>query len=108
MDFHLFDVSQPIIIYEDNQSTIKLAHNPENTKRIKHLDIKSCFIKEKIDRGVVKIEYMQTSEQQADIFAKPLPKVKFVGFSSNFTIVTENKEAGASLNLNWVTNPDNL
>lgn len=42
------------------------------------------------------------------VISQNFPKVKFVSFSSNFTIVTENKEAGASLNLNWVTNPDNL
>lgn len=46
------DISNdPVIIYEDNQSTIRVAHNPELHKRLKHIDIrhhyhyhKLCFV----------------------------------------------------------------
>lgn len=60
-----------IILYEDNQSAIKIAHNPAD-RRIKHLDIEHYFIKEKLDAGIINIKYVCTSEQISDIFTKPL------------------------------------
>lgn len=47
-DFHIFDLRMPTTIYEDNQSAIKIANNPENNKRLKHVDIRFHFIKENI------------------------------------------------------------
>lgn len=60
-------------IMEDNQSAIKIANSPENNRRVKHLEIKSCFIKEQINNNVVKITYVRSEEQIADIFTKGLP-----------------------------------
>lgn len=60
-----------ITLYEDNQSAIKIAHNPAN-RRIKYLDIKHYFIKEKLDAVIINIKYVCTSEQIDDIFTKPL------------------------------------
>ncbi len=42
-------IDRPLLIYEDNQSAIKLANNPLHTKRSKHIDVqyvgvvKSCL-----------------------------------------------------------------
>jgi hypothetical protein len=68
-----------VTLYEDNQSTIKIAHNPGN-RRIKHLDIKHYFIKEKLDTGVIQIKYFNTSDQIADLFTKALGGNLFVKF----------------------------
>lgn len=38
-----------ITLFEDNQSSIKVAYNPEHHKRMKHLDIKYHFIREKVN-----------------------------------------------------------
>lgn len=68
-----------ITLYEDNQSAIKIAHNPGN-RRVKHLDIKHYFIKEKLDNGIINIEYVCTNEQLGDLFTKPLGGNLFVKF----------------------------
>lgn len=81
-DFNIFKLNQAITIFEDNQSAIKIANNPENNRRIKHIDIKHHFIKEKIDTGLVKILHIKTNYQLADIFTKPLPKIKFTKFAN--------------------------
>lgn len=79
LDFKL-EVNEPIQINEDNRAAICLANSPENNKRLKHLDIKFYFIKEKIDEGIVKIVYVKTEDQIADLFTKPLPRIKFEKF----------------------------
>lgn len=79
LDFQL-EFNEPIQMYEDNRAAICLANSPENNKRLKHLDIKFYFIKEKIDEGIVKIVYVKTEDQIADLFTKPLSRVKFEKF----------------------------
>lgn len=44
-DFDLFNLEKPINMFEDNQSTIGIANNQENNKRIKHSDSKLFFCK---------------------------------------------------------------
>jgi len=34
------DISQPIIVFEDNQNCIRLLQNPKSSSRTKHIDIK--------------------------------------------------------------------
>lgn len=46
-NFNVYELDEPIILYEDNQSAINIANNPENNKRLKHVHIKCKFIKEK-------------------------------------------------------------
>lgn len=66
-----------VIIYEDNQSAIYIAKNPEHHKRLKHIDLKYHFIRDKIKNRVVILRYIQSNEQVADICTKPLHKLKF-------------------------------
>jgi len=48
-DLYVFVSDKPVVIFEDNQSTINIANNPQNNRRIKHLDIKHFFIKRKLN-----------------------------------------------------------
>lgn len=64
----------------DNQSAIKLIKNPEFHKRTKHIDIKYHFIREQYQKSVFEPIYVQSKDQIADIFTKPLPKESFARF----------------------------
>lgn len=66
-----------VIIYEDNQSAIKACNSYEQLKRMKHLDIKYHFIRDKVQSGIIKVEYVYTKEQMADILTKPLNRHSF-------------------------------
>lgn len=66
-----------ILIFEDNQSTIKLACNMEN-KRVKHIDVKHHFIRQKVEENVVTLQHVTSKDQEADILTKPLPKQQFL------------------------------
>lgn len=74
------DLLLPIVLFEDNQSTIKLLQNFENNCRCKHIDVKLHFVLDLVNKGIVKIDYVCTSEQIADIFTKSLSYEKFSYF----------------------------
>jgi hypothetical protein len=76
-ELNYFCEKRKAVIFEDNQSTIRCCNSLEQIKRIKHLDIKFHFIKEKIRDGTVEIRYINTREQVADILTKPLNKATF-------------------------------
>jgi len=72
-----FEILQPIIIYEDNNGCICIANNPSSHKRSKHISIKYHFSREQIEKNVIKLIYIPTGKQIADILTKSLPAIKF-------------------------------
>jgi hypothetical protein len=71
------------VIHCDNQSCIKLSENPVFHDRSKHIDIRYHFIRDCVQRGVVRLDYIQTDEQMADIFTKALNSQKFEKFKTS-------------------------
>ena len=43
----------------------------------KHIEIKYHYIRDMVQRGAVKLQYVATKEQIADVLTKPLARVKF-------------------------------
>ena len=68
------------IIQCDNQSCIKLSENPVFHDRSKHIEMRYHFIRDIVQRGALKLQYIRTDEQIADILTKPLTASKFVYF----------------------------
>ncbi|GKF00682.1 hypothetical protein Tco_0027605, partial [Tanacetum coccineum] len=66
-----------IPMYCDNQSAIALCCNSVQHSRSKHIDIRHHFIKEQVERKVVKLYFVETKYQLADIFTKALPRERF-------------------------------
>ena len=64
------------VLHVDNQSAIKLIKNPQFHKRTKHIDVRYHFIREKYEEGI-KLEYISTEDQIADILTKALSKDRF-------------------------------
>ena len=60
-------------IYQDNQSTMALVKNGRaNSERSRHINIRYFFVKDRVEQGDVKIEYMPTGDMIADVLTKPL------------------------------------
>jgi len=78
---------RPSVIYCDNQSCIKLTENPVFHDRSKHIGIKYHFIRDYVQKGAVKLEYIPTDEQVADIPTKALPWGKHVYFRDKMGVV---------------------
>lgn len=68
------------VVYGDNQSTIAVSKNGVRSNRTKHVDIKYHFITETVERGEVRLQWVPTTEQQADIFTKALAAPVFEHF----------------------------
>ena len=49
-------------IYCDNQSCIKLSENPVFHDKSKHIEIKYQYIRDMVEKGVVKLQYVATNE----------------------------------------------
>ena len=72
--------TDPIVIYEDNQSAISIAKNPQFHGRVKHINIKYHFIREQVRDNIIKLVYCETSEMIADMLTKALGRIKFEKF----------------------------
>jgi hypothetical protein len=71
-------IETPTIIYVDNQSAIKISENDTAHDRTKHIDIRHFFIRDLIESGEVKLVWVRTEDQLADIFTKPLTPSTFL------------------------------
>ena len=66
------------ICYQDNAACIKLSENPVHKSRSKHIKRRWHFIRECVARKEITLEPINTNEQIADIFTKPLPVDQFL------------------------------
>jgi hypothetical protein len=83
-------------IYEDNIPCIKISEEPRLHQRSKHIDIKYMKIREMIEKGTVKVLYLSTDQQIADMMTKPLPLPKFAEHRDNIGLrgsVGENEKS---------------
>ena len=72
-----------LLVNVDNQGTINLARNPvTDHQRSKHIDIKYHFIRSEIQAGTIKLDYIPTEGNVADIFTKPATKAKLEKFKN--------------------------
>ena len=56
--------------------------------KTKHTSIKYHFLREQVSEQKVKLEYVSTKDQIADIFTKPLPKDTFVYLRQKLGVVS--------------------
>ncbi|UYV70125.1 hypothetical protein LAZ67_7001880 [Cordylochernes scorpioides] len=68
---------KPTTIFCDNQSCIRLVHNPEYHKRTKHIDISYHFIRDHFQKHAIDLLYVCSNDQAADIFKKALPPERY-------------------------------
>nr|GEV83482.1 hypothetical protein [Tanacetum cinerariifolium] len=66
-----------IPIYCDSKSAIAISCNPVQHSRTKHIDVHYHFIKEHVEKGTIKLYFVKTNYQLADLFTKALPADRF-------------------------------
>ena len=78
-----FQQKLPITMYEDNQACIALSKHHAYHRRTKHIALRWHFIREKVEEGIVKLVYISTKAQIADLLTKPLTRDVFERFRSS-------------------------
>ena len=85
---NLFDLQlDATCIYCDNQSCVKLSKNLVFHDKSKHIEIKYHYIRDMVQRGAVKLQYVATDKQIADVLTKPLARVKFEYFREKLGVL---------------------
>jgi hypothetical protein len=71
----------------DNESAIKLANNPVQHSRTKHIDIRHHFLRDHEAKGDIALRHVSTKRQLADIFTKSLDEQRFCALRSELNIL---------------------
>jgi hypothetical protein len=72
-----FEQKEATTLFCDSQGAISLAKNPGLHSRAKHIELKYHVIRNRIERGKVKVEFVPSLKQLADILTKPLPAAQY-------------------------------
>ena len=75
-DYRLTFNKIPIMF--DNTSAIMISKNPVLHSRTKHIEIRHHFIRDHVERGDIELIHIDTKNQIADIFTKPLSTQQYL------------------------------
>lgn len=64
--------------FEDNRSCIEIATNHKTRPRTKHLSVRLHHFRSHVVNKTITVQHVATTQQIADIFTKPLPRVQFM------------------------------
>jgi hypothetical protein len=81
-----YKLSKVPLLY-DNESAIRMADNPAEHNRTKHIDIRYHFLRDHQQKGDIEIAYVNTHNQLADIFTKPLDEKTFSKLRNKLNIL---------------------
>ena len=82
--------SKPVTILTDSQTALDISENSANYHQAKHIDIHYHAVRHYIRKGKIKIDYIPSNYQPADIFTKALGHSKhhrfcqMIGLCNNF------------------------
>ena len=84
-----FSNMSPVVIFEDNKACIQYAQNPTGHTLMKHLDRQLRWIRQQVENKTIKLEYLETVLQIADMFTKPLEPGQFWNLVSKFMMTLD-------------------
>jgi hypothetical protein len=70
------EMTLPIVAKTDNIGALFMSQNSSTGVRSRHVD--THFIRENVDDGIVKVEFVKSSENVSDIFTKNVSHEKYV------------------------------
>ena len=76
-DLGLGSRSECMRLYTDNAATLRILHNPVQTRQVKHINICMHFARERALRGDVQFSYCPTERNLADCMTKALHVSRF-------------------------------
>lgn len=85
------EIESPIILC-DNQQTLRLLQKetPKLATKLKHVDIHQCWLRQEVQSGRIKVEWIESNKMIADGFTKSLPPQKHRTFVNQMNLVDVN------------------
>ena len=74
------------LIYEDNQSTICMAKNPQYHGPAKHIGIKFHYILEQVEKKAIQLKYCESRNMVPDMLTKALLSSQFLKLKEMFGV----------------------
>lgn len=71
---------ETVLIYTDSQPAYKVAHNPSDHGRTKHIDLHYHFLRQRISLHHISLQLCSTKQMTADFLTKALPKRQYHRF----------------------------
>ena len=71
----------------DNESAVKIANNPVQHSRTKHIDIRHHFLRDHVARNDILLCGVRSEDQLADIFTKPLDESTICRLRSELNVL---------------------
>jgi histone deacetylase 1/2 len=78
---------QPPILWCDNIGATYLSANPVFHARTKHIEVDYHFVRERVSQKRLRIRFISSKDQLADIFTKPLPLPQFEACRRNLILL---------------------
>nr|CAH66560.1 OSIGBa0113K06.6 [Oryza sativa] len=85
LDYGISFTKTPLLC--DNDSAIKIANNPVQHSRTKHIDIRHHFLRDHVAKCDIVISHIRTEDQLADIFTKPLDETRFCKLRNELNVI---------------------
>ncbi len=84
-----FDPGHDLVILNDNLQTIRLMNSKiaRIDTKLKHIDISQCWLRQMIQSGHIKVDYLPTNQMIADGMIKLLPSQKQKDFIKHLGMV---------------------
>jgi hypothetical protein len=92
LEFLKLKVKRPIVVRVDNVGAIYMANNQTTSQRTKHVDVRYHFVREYIEDGMVKIIFVKSKDNDADIFTKNLDGETYWRHANKFLADPNNRK----------------
>ena len=77
-------LNYPIVVRVDNVGAIYIANNYTTSQRTKHIDVRAHFVREYIEDGIIKIIFVKSADNDADVFTKNTSEEVFQSHINKF------------------------
>jgi hypothetical protein len=80
--------SEPVTVplFEDNQACIHMSENPVVSARNRHFARRMWWLRNQVTAGLIKLQFVPTKLQLADIFTKTLPTPRFTVLATSLLL----------------------
>ena len=83
-----YDTSRLSPLLVDNKSAIQVLKHPKHQSTMKHVHCAYHWICEQVDQQAIAVSHVPGDENPADIFTKPLGRIKFTKFRAMLRLCT--------------------